>query len=225
MTIKLHTQLIVATVLMLALASCSNAAASAPEASPVGETPTARAAEMLRLFGGYSADFEPLATTEEIEETSDIVFSGTITDVMPGPVVGNPNDKLSDIRTMVLTIGNVVVSSGSLPTNNNGFIYLDIVSPYSLDQSEFTTFVPIGTNMVAYASLYKGPAGSGIPVTDLSAGRPLGQALFVPSHPQGLVLDASTDDSGELVWPLVGSYAEMLLEEALPGGAATGAEE
>lgn len=218
---------------LLILVGCTPAAApasptapsSSPESGPANAAPSEEANAVTELFQGFSADYDVLPTTEDIQKMSEVVISGVVEDIQAGPVFGIPDDDFGDITTMVFKIGNVSVASGELAPSNDGYFYLNIVAPFSAEREEFLETFPIGTEVVSYGVPYEGPGDIG--VTNESAGRPDGQQLYLSAHPQGLAVkthgaDAARSATSEVVWPLTGAVVATELTEALPGGSAAG---
>ncbi|WP_133163760.1 hypothetical protein [Cryobacterium zongtaii] len=179
--------------------------------------PSAIAAALLNASALSSADYDPVETTDELAEISEIVVKGRVADVQVGPVVGYLDDELSDIPTVMITIDNVEVEEGELPPESDGKVYVPLIAPGQPE--EFGKLIPIGSLVVFYGNQIAQVADKGAtPINFFDAGRPAGQPMYGLANPQALVLDVSSDDSGELVWPDANAWAESPIDETLPGG-------
>ncbi|WP_458112738.1 hypothetical protein M1D88_00810 [Arthrobacter sp. R1-13] len=173
---------------------------------------TYRAEDTLRAFAGLSYDYDPLRSPEALAALSQVIVQGTVEGVRDG--------RTSNTGTVsvVLIVNTGSVVKGELPPGNDGNVYLELRGSGSPDPSYYTKALPNGAAVVAYLV----PAWDGTPkegtdvrIENPQAGRPDGQALYLPAGPQGLVLQVGEQD---VVWPLIGARAPGKIADTLPGG-------
>ncbi|MDQ0820375.1 hypothetical protein QFZ79_002667 [Arthrobacter sp. V4I6] len=167
--------------------------------------------DTLAAFGGVSSDYNPFHSPEEIAAASQVIVQGTVEGVREGRT-GTGIDSI----VMIVNIQGVV--QGELPRGNDGNVYLELPGSGSSDPLYYAKALPEGAAVVAYMV----PAWDGTPsegtdatIENPNAGRPDGQALFLPAGPQGLVLQVGDQD---VVWPLIGEWAPGKIADTLPGG-------
>jgi len=167
--------------------------------------------DTLEAFGGRTVDYDPYDSPQDLAAVSQVVVEGTVVGVREGRTITGV-----DSVVLVLLPGDVV--KGELALGNDGNVYLELYAAGSSDPLHYAKAVPSGAKVVAYMV----PAGDGAPeggtdvvVDDPKAGRPEGQALFLPYGPQGLVMQVEGHD---VVWPLLGAHAPGNIADTLPGG-------
>ncbi len=128
----------------------------------------------------------------------------------------SPNEP--GISTIVLVLRDPKAVLGTLPVSNDGHLYVELPNPGQQETEAYSDGLRAGAQVVAYLA----EAGDGKPaenvdvaIADPDAGRPAGQALFIPAGPQGLILQYGEE---AIVWPLIGEQREGALQETLPGG-------
>gem|GEM_PF-2703760 len=212
-----------------ALAGCSTApdggSPAAGEDQPclaaAGFVPQAFSAVGAAAGGPSAADFDPVGGTEELAALAEVVVRGEVVDAQDGPIAGRPDDEFSDIRVVILSIGNVEVLSGELPAESDGNVYLAISAPMGAEIVRGE--VPAGTPVLLYGERIVDERSDGdIPLTDAEAVRPAGQPVFRAAHPQGLVYQFGTGPDSELIWPNAQYTARGTLDDAAPGGPLVG---
>ncbi|WP_133163926.1 hypothetical protein [Cryobacterium zongtaii] len=168
-------------------------------------------ADTLEALGGRTVDYDPLDSPQELAAVSQVVVEATVVGVQKGRSITG-----LDSTVLVLLPDDVV--KGELAAGNDGHVYLELYWAGSSDPSYYAKALPFGAKVVAYMV----PAADGAPeegidtvVGDPKAGRPEGQALFLPNGPQGLVMQVEGHD---VVWPLLGAHAPGNIADTLPGG-------
>ncbi|MDQ0821264.1 hypothetical protein QFZ79_003638 [Arthrobacter sp. V4I6] len=176
-----------------------------------GETP--------EPFQGPIYDYDPRRSPDELAQLSQLVVSGTISAVREGRTMVYPANApgIEGPTTIVLVITDVTAVSGQQQAGNDGSVYLELQGAKLPDPVNYSRALPAGARVAAYLV----PAGEGTPdertdvaIANPAAGRPAGQALYLPAGPQGLAIQAQ----GNVVWPLIGAQAPGCIEDALPGG-------
>jgi hypothetical protein len=192
---------------------------------------TYRAEDTLAAFAGPSSDYDPLRSPEALAALSQVVVQGTVERVREGRTG-------TGIDTIVLIVDADSVVKGELPPDSDGNVYLELPGANRPDPELFganraapelpgtnnpdlayyTKGLPKGARVVAYMV----PAWDGTPregtdatIENPNAGRPDGQALYLPAGPQGLALQVGEQD---VVWPLIGARAPGKIADTLPGG-------
>ncbi|MET3923891.1 hypothetical protein [Arthrobacter sp. UYEF20] len=170
-----------------------------------------RAEDTLAAFGGLTFDYDPFHSTEDLAAVSQVIAQGTVEGVREGRTG-------TGLHSVVLILHTGRVVKGELPRGNDGNVYLELFGARSSDPLYFTKAFPKGATVVAFMV----PAGDGAPregidatIENPKAGRPDGQALYLPAGPQGLVLQVKEQD---VVWPLIGERAPGKIADTLPGG-------
>ena len=182
------------------------------QATPQPSVPAAyRVEDTLAAFTGLSYDYDPLRSPEALAALSQVVVQGTVEKVRDGRT-GTGTD------SVVLIINTGTVVKGELPPGHDGKIYLELPGSGSPDPSYYAKAFPRGAAVVAYlVPAWGGTPGEGTDarIDNPKAGRPDGQALYLPAGPQGLVLQVGDHD---VVWPLIGARAPGKITDTLPGG-------
>jgi hypothetical protein len=180
--------------------------------SPPGKT--------LQPLRGPTYDYDPSRSPEELAQLSELVVSGTISAVREGRTMVYPANSAGaqGPTTIVLAITGVTAISGRQQEGHDGNVYLELQASRHPGPVDYSRALPAGARVVAYLV----PASDGAPVgrTDVAvanpaAGRPAGQALYLPAGPQGLAIQVAEDN---VVWPLIGAQAPGCIADALPGG-------
>lgn len=207
----------------LLLAACGAGAPSAGLAltAEAGEPCTASTtATTPEPFRGPVYDYDPSRSPDQLARESRLVVSGTIAAVREGRTTVYPASSagIEGPTSIVLVLSDVTAVSGQLQGNNDGNTYVELQATMQPDPASYSRALPAGARVVAYLV----PAADGAPDarTDVSianpaAGRPAGQALYLPAGPQGLAIQSG---EGNVVWPLIGAQAPGCLADALPGG-------
>ncbi len=185
---------------------------TAQQASPVSSALASyRAEDTLAAFSRITFDYDPFHSTEDLAAASQVIVQGTVEGVREGRTG-------TGLHSIVLILHTDSMVKGELPRGNDGNVYLELNGAGSSDPLYFSRAFPKGAAVVAYMV----PAWDGQPVTGTDAtienpkaGRPDGQALFLPAGPQGLILQAGDQD---VVWPLIGERAPGRIADTLPGG-------
>ena len=175
--------------------------------------------QSVEAFAGIDYDYDPAPSPAALAEQSRLVVTGTIDRVQEGRVQTIPtNDQAPEISTIVLVLGHAKPVLGSLEQDSDGFVYLELPNPGGREAKEYQDGLRAGAEVVAYLV----PASDGAPaenidsaIADSKAGRPPGQALYLPAGPQALILKYQDE---ALVWPLIGQQLDGRLEDTLPGG-------
>jgi hypothetical protein len=185
--------------------------ASPQQASPVSSALASyKVEDTLAAFGGMSYDYNPFPSPEAIAAASQVIVQGTVEGIREGRTG-------TGINSLVLIVNINGVVQGELPRGNDGNVYLELHRAGS-EPLYYEKALPKGAAVVAYLV----QAGDGLPkegidvrIDNPKAGRPDGQALFLPTGPQGLILQVGDHD---VVWPLLGERAPGKIADTLPGG-------
>lgn len=177
------------------------------------------AQQSVEQFAGIDFDYDPVASPSALAEQSSLVVTGTIDRVQEGRVQIVPeNTEAPGISTIVLVLRDPKTVVGSVGEGSDGFVYIELPNPGSQESDAYQGGLRAGSAIVAYLV----PASEGAPVegvdtaiTDSKAGRPAGQALYLPAGPQALILQHENE---AVVWPLIGEKRDGRLEDTLPGG-------
>ncbi|MBG6059409.1 hypothetical protein RCH16_002632 [Cryobacterium sp. MP_M5] len=177
------------------------------------------AQQSVEQFAGIVFDYDPLASPAALAEQSRLVVTGTIDRVQEGRVEIVPkNENIPGISTIVLVLRDPKAVVGSVDERTDGLVYVELPNPGGHDPDAYQDGLREGSSVVAYLV----PASDGVPVegvdtaiADPKAGRPAGQALYLPAGPQALILQYENE---AVVWPLIGEARDGRLEDTLPGG-------
>jgi len=186
---------------------------------PVEPVTTYSAQGCVDLLGVGTYDYNPVSSPSALAEQSQLVVTGTIDRVQEGRVQIVPGSESAPVgSTMVLVLRDPQAVLGSFSEDSDGFIYVELTAPPIREADAYQDSPCIGGSIVAYLA----PAADGAPVEGVdtavaepSAGRPVGQALYIPAGPQALILQY---DSEAVVWPLIGEQREGKLVDTLPDG-------
>jgi hypothetical protein len=145
-----------------------------------------RAEDTLTAFSGLTTDYDPLGSPEALAAVSQVIVQGTVNGVREGGTTS------TGVTSIVLIVeAQKVAQGGELPQGNDGNIYLELRAGGHPDPAYYTKAFPQGAAVVAYMR----PASDGLPregidakIENPEAGRPAGQALYMPAGPQGLAL-------------------------------------
>lgn len=189
-----------------------------PEATAEAQS-TYSAQQSVEQFRGIEFDYDPAPSPSALADQSGLVVTGTIERVQEGRVEIVPKSpKEPGISTIVLVVRESKAVLGSLPEGNDGLVYVELPNPGQQEAEAYEGGLRAGSRVVVYLV----PAGDGKPredvdvaIADPDAGRPAGQALFITSGPQGLILQY---ENAPVVWPLIGEQRDGSLEDTLPGG-------
>ncbi|MET4637703.1 hypothetical protein ABIE24_000923 [Mycetocola sp. 2940] len=170
-------------------------------------------------FGGLEFDYDPFRSPAALAEKSSLVVTGTIDRVQEGRVQIVPkNENAAGVSTIVLVLRDAKEVLGSVDDGNDGFVYIELPNPGQQEPGAYSDGLRTGSDVVAYLL----PASDGAPaegvdiaIADPVAGRPDGQALYVPTAPQALILQHQDE---AVVWPLIGEKRDGRIEDTLPGG-------
>lgn len=186
-----------------------------PKSAPSSLQPSApssyRAEDTLGAFSGLSHDYNPLSSPDALAALSQVVVQGTVDGVREGRT-----GKGIDSIVLIVHIKDVV--KGELPPGNDGNVYLELPGSGSPDPRYYSKALPEGAAVVAYTVTAPDGAphaGTDVKIENPKAGRPDGQALFLPAGPQGLILQVGEE---AVVWPLIGAQAPGDIADTLPGG-------
>jgi hypothetical protein len=170
-----------------------------------------RVEDTLAAFGRNTYDYEPFHSPAALAAASQVIAQGTVEGVREGRTG-------KGLHSVVLILDISRVVEGELSRGNDGNVYLELHGAGSSDPLYFSKAFPKGAKVVAYMVPAGGGtsrAGTDVTVDNPRAGRPDGQALYLPAAPQGLVLQAGDQD---VVWPLIGERAPGKITDTLPGG-------
>lgn len=182
------------------LSACQGAdgqPSSSPPNDQVSSIEPSSVKRFARLFGGYSADYEPFETAKEMEAASQLVLKGTIADIRPGRILyAESLDNPEAAQALVMEVAWTEVVTGEEPTE--GSVYLELPSG-GRDASEFEHALPVDASVGLYLVPARNESGD-LPIGDEDAGRPEGAPLWVPVNPQGFVI--ATGSAGTVATPL-----------------------
>ncbi|CAI3797281.1 hypothetical protein [Pseudarthrobacter sp. MM222] len=192
-------------------------ALSAQDREPCAFSTTAAT---LEPFRGPVYDYNPSRSPDELAQHSRLIVSGTISAVRAGRTTVYPASSAenSGPTSIVLVITDVTAVRGQLQERNDGNVYLELRGTQHPDPASYSRALPAGAGVVAYlvpASDGEPDARTDVSIANPAAGRPAGQALYLPAGPQGLAIEAA---EGNVVWPLIGAQAPGCIADALPGG-------
>ena len=212
----------------LALSGC--AVATVPGGEPA-ITPSASAGasheglrpysvqQSVEQFTGLEFDYDPVDSPAALAKRSKLVVTGTIDRVQEGRVEVVPgNEEIPGVSTIVLVLRNPRAVVGSVDEGNDGLVYVELQNPGGQDPDAYQDGLREGSSVVAFllpASDGASVEGVDIAIADPKAGRPAGQALYMPAGPQALILQYENE---AVVWPLIGEKRDGNLEDTLPGG-------
>lgn len=189
----------------------SQQAAPQPAGPVSSELAAYRVEDTLAAFGGITFDYDPFHSTEDLAAVSQVAIQGTVEGLREGRTgIGT--------RSVVLILHADTIAKGELPPGNDGNVYLELPGSGSPDPSYYAKALPKGALVVAYlvpASDGRPREGTDVRINHPEAGRPDGQALYLPAAPQGLALQVGEQD---VVWPLIGARAPGKIADTLPGG-------
>ena len=101
--------------------------------------------------------------------------------------------------SIVLVITDVTPVSGQQQEDNDGNAYVELQATKQPDPARYSRALPAGARVVAYLV----PAADGAPdartdgsLANPAAGRPAGQALYLPAGPQGLAIQSAEGNRG-----------------------------
>ncbi|CAN5325798.1 hypothetical protein BH09ACT5_BH09ACT5_08340 [soil metagenome] len=196
-------------IVAVSLCACSTERAPAPYS----------AQDTVEEFAGIDFDYDPLNSPAALAEESTLVVTGTIDRVQEGRVQIYPkNEKLPGASTIVLVLRDVTAVQGSLAERSDGFVYIELPNPGGRKPDAYQDGLRAGANVVAYlVPGFEGAPTKGVDVAvaNPKAGRPQGQALYLPAGPQALALQYENE---AVVWPLIGEELHGALADTLPGG-------
>jgi hypothetical protein len=168
--------------LVIVLGACGERSPSTAVDAP----PSADAdAGFFELLGGYGADYQPARTPGELASWSEVVVSGHIDDVQPGPTYPGYEGDPIPAETIVLRVAVEEVHAGRVPGADD-HVYVQLFSPGGVDASAYRRHLPKDASTVLY--LVHSREGEVGLVADATAGRPKGGVLMTPTTPQGFVL-------------------------------------
>ena len=173
----------------------------------------------MASFRSAGYDYDPLRSPDELAKQSTLIVSGTISAVRKGRTTAFPtNEQIKGSTSTVVVLTDVTAVRGQPQTGHDGNVYLELQGLNHPDPAHVDGVLPAGAAVVAYLV----PAWDGTPragtdavIADPAAGRPAGQALYLPAGPQGLAIQVAED---KVVWPLIGAQAPGCIADALPGG-------
>lgn len=178
-------------------------------------------ADTLNPFtgNGPNGDYDPFQSPAELAKVSELVIAGTVAGVREGRTRYYPqNDQVEGNTSIVLIVDITEAVKGKLQPGTDGRAYIEFFQPVENDLSSYGRAFPEGSSVVAYLA----PAGDGKPnervdvaIENPEAGRPTGQALYLPVNAQGLILQVGEHD---VVWPLLRAQKSGPISRALPGG-------
>ncbi|MBX0302026.1 hypothetical protein K2F54_18880 [Cryobacterium sp. 1639] len=177
------------------------------------------AQQSVEQFAGLDFDYDPLTSPAALAERSRLVVAGTIDRVQEGRVEIVPgNENIPGISTIVLVLRDAKAVVGSVDEGSDGLVYVELQNPGQQDPDAYQDGLREGSRVVAYLlPAFDGALveGTDIAIAEPKAGRPVGQALYMPTGPQALILQYEDE---AVVWPLIGEKRDGSLEDTLPGG-------
>ena len=184
------------------------------------ECTSSTTAPTLEPFQGPVYDYDPSRSPDELARKSGLIVSGAISAVREGRTTVYPANSagIEGPTSIVLVISDVTAARGQQQSGNDGNVYLELPGARHADPASYSLALPAGARVVAYlvpASDGGPDARTDVEIADPAAGRPAGQALYLPTGPQGLAIQAA---EGTVVWPLIGAQAPGCLADTLPGG-------
>ena len=192
-----------------AFSACANNEATRPYS----------AQQSVEQFAGINFDYDPVDSPAALAEQSRLVVTGTIERVQEGRVELVPrNENVPGISTIVLVLNDPKVVEGGLDDGSDGLVYVELQNPGQQEPGAYQDGLRAGSSVVAYlVPSWDGVQveGTDIAIADPMAGRPAGQALYLPAGPQALILQYENE---AVVWPLLGEERDGELEDTLPGG-------
>jgi len=144
-------------------------------------------AAFVRLFDGYSAEYDNVDEPIRLARMSAVVVRGSIDAVRPGPVYPQFPGDPQGARSVVLAVRVRAVLHGTLPDPGHRSVYVQLPAPGGTAAEVFDRHAPKEATVVLY--LVPSREGGAL-VTNPDAGRPAGQRLVEPTTPQGFVVEA-----------------------------------
>lgn len=163
------------------------------------------------------SDYDPVSGPAEISRSklTDLVVRGTVDQPAEGRVwADSPDDEFGALTSTVLPISVESVEQGVAPKQSHGTVYLELQRGPG-DSLDWVR----GKEGVFYLSKLPDefdPA-DGIHPLNPELGRPSGQPMYQPAHPQGILVQPEADDVVSLESGTV--YPETNLNDFLPGRA------
>jgi hypothetical protein len=214
------------TALVLSGCAAATVAPGEPATTPLATVgpsdealPPYSAQQSVEQFAGLDYDYDPLASPAALAKRSKLVVTGTIDRVQEGRVEIIPgNENIPGVSTIVLVLRDLKAVAGSVDEDSDGLVYVELQNPGQQDPDAYQDGLREGSSVVAYLlPAFDGAlvVGTDVAIADPKAGRPAGQALYMPAGPQALILQYEDE---AVVWPLIGEKRDGRLEDALPGG-------
>lgn len=143
---------------------------------------------------GSAVDYEPATGPTEIARSkyTDLVVRGTAGEPAKGRIwADSPDDEFGALTSTVISISVESVEAGNLPAQSHGTVYLELQRGPG-DSADWIQ----GRSGIFYVSRLPDqfdPA-DGIHPLDPKSGRPSGQPMFQPAHPEGILVES--DNAG-----------------------------
>lgn len=154
-------------------------------------------------FDSFSSHFEPATTLDELAARSDNVITGTLIDVVDGPVFGDATDDPNATRHVVL-----VFESDSV----NGLTQTRVMLPRP-NTSVIETLrpvMPIGAHAALYLSEFPQ-----VPETESQYWHQLERPLWQPTTAQGIIWERTPHDTTSIEVPISGG-SDFPFQDAPP---------
>ena len=142
------------------------------------------AQQFSRMFVGYSANYEPASSPQELAEWSTLVVEGKVVDIIDGREHGRSHADPS----LALSVSMVVEVEQSLKGKSGDLVHVEMPSPGNTPASSYKE---VGAGLPVVLFLIPAHHELGI-IIDETAGRPEGEPLFQLTNPQGMVVGAES---------------------------------
>lgn len=158
---------------------------------------------LMRLFEGSYASYDPAPSPDALAKQSDLVVSGHVVDVIPGRTY---DDGLSKTVTFVIQVDDEFTAADQ-PEQT----FVEMWIPGSLPPDEVQRHLDPDLQVSFF--LVEASTADEISVDDERAGRPDGAPLYMPVSPQGFWVG----DQGRLLMPLDHQeFQDVDISEILP---------
>lgn len=142
----------------------------------------------VRLFDGFSADYEPANSPKQLAEWSELVVSGSIEKVSDGRVHGDENEPLSAAPTISVQVKVTNARKGTLPDGSDGRVHVEFYATHGRKAAEYDRVAPRDVEVLLYLNRSPAAGTKTNPIQHPDRGRPDGQPLWRLTTPQGFLM-------------------------------------
>lgn len=159
------------------------------------------AGEVRQAFELFSVDFTEVSSEEQLDNLSDVIVEGELTDVATGRIEGakSAEDEWAD-RNAAIAMTVTKSLKGQYEVGDTVWIELP-VPPDRLGELE--AGMPIAAHLQAAPE-----SVPGYPFSDEGSEVPSSADLWVSAHPQGLTFEVQASSGQEEIEPLTGDFQD-----------------